>query len=57
MSDTINTGSADSMPVSGASCGIKPSKEAIDTGYEVDFSKAKSFLEDETDSPPEEKTL
>lgn len=40
-------GGATSMPVTGAHCGIKPSKEAMEMGFEVDFSKAKELLENE----------
>ena len=50
MSNIKHSGSADSMPTSGSSCGIKPSKEAIDKGYEIDFSKAKSLIENGTES-------
>jgi|GEM_PF-2684411 len=50
MSDIKNSGSAESMPMTGSSCGIKPNKEALEKGYEVDFSKAKALLENETDS-------
>jgi len=50
MSDIKNSGSADSMPMTGSSCGIKPSKEALEKGYEVDFSEAKDFLKHESDT-------
>jgi hypothetical protein len=49
MNEIKNSGSADSMPIAGSSCGIKPSKKALDKGYEVDFSKAKSLLEIDSD--------
>jgi len=57
MSKIKHSGSAESMPMTGSSCGIKPSKEALDKGYEVDFSKAKALLEEdtETDEPSEKK--
>jgi len=42
-----NRGGATSMPVTGTHCGIKPSKEAMEEGFEVDFSKAKELLEKE----------
>ena len=47
MSNIKNTGSANALPVSGASCGLKPSKEALEKGFEVDFSNAKALLENE----------
>jgi len=58
MNDIKNSGSADSMPMTGSSCGVKPSQEALDKGYEVDFTKAKTLLEDEKkpDISPEKKT-
>jgi len=58
MSEFKNPGSAESMPMTGTSCGIKPSKEALNKGYEVDFSKAKALLEDETETavPTNKKT-
>jgi len=48
MSDIKNSGNADSMPMTSSSCGIKPSKKALEKGYELDFSKAKDLLEIET---------
>lgn len=32
------------MPVTGACCGIRPSKEAMETDFAIDFSEAKQFL-------------
>lgn len=49
-------GGATSMPITGTHCGIKPSKEAMEMGFEVDFSKAKELLEKEGNhqsNPPE----
>lgn len=55
-------GGATSMPVTGAHCGIKPSKEAMEMGFEVDFSKAKDLLKNDVEKegshqskPPEKK--
>lgn len=46
---SISVGGASTMPVTGACCGIRPSKEAMETEFAIDFSKAKQFLEqDET---------
>lgn len=44
-------GTADTMPVTGAACGIKPSKEAMEVGFSVDFSQAKQFLDPENTAP------
>lgn len=44
MSDANDKAGAKPMPVSGAACGIKPSKEAMEVDFGVDFSKAKEFL-------------
>lgn len=40
-------GGATPMPVTGTGCGIKPSKEAMEVDFKVDFSKAKELLEKE----------
>ena len=47
MSENKPTGTANSMPMTGSSCGIKPTQEALEKGYTVDFSKAKALLEDD----------
>ncbi len=51
-------GTAGTMPVTGAACGIKPSKEAMEVDFAVDFSRAKEFLEahdtQESDNAPKE---
>lgn len=39
-------GSAKPMPVTGGCCGIRPSKEAMEVDFAVDFSKAKKLLEE-----------
>ena len=59
MKDIKNSGSAESMPMAGSSCGIKPSYEALEKGYELDFSKAKDLLEIEiqTNASYEKNTL
>lgn len=36
--------SIESLPATGASCGLKPSKEALEKGYEIDFSQAENAL-------------
>lgn len=41
-------GTSGTMPITGAACGIKPSKEAMEVDFSVDFSQAKQFL-----TPPE----
>jgi hypothetical protein len=43
-------GTSGTMPITGAACGIKPSKEAMEVDFTVDFSQAKQFL-------PQEQTL
>ena len=55
MNKIKQTGNSEPLPVSGSGCGIKPSKEALDKGYGVDFPKAKALLETEnkTDSNKE----
>jgi hypothetical protein len=45
MSDN-DFGGAKPMPVTGSGCGIRPSKEAMEVDYEVDFSKAKELLKE-----------
>ena len=52
MSKIKHSGSAESMTVTGSSCGIKPSIEAVATGYEIDFSKAKALLESNSETKP-----
>ena len=37
-------GTASTMPVTGAACGIKPSKEAMEVDFSIDFSHAKQFI-------------
>jgi len=39
-------GSAKTMPVTGSGCGIRPSKEAMEVEFEVDFSQAKTLLDE-----------
>ncbi|GAA6135652.1 hypothetical protein NBRC116188_24420 [Oceaniserpentilla sp. 4NH20-0058] len=39
-------GTAAAMPVTGTGCGVRPSKEAMEISFSVDFSKAKQFLDD-----------
>ena len=43
-------GTSGTMPIEGAACGIKPSKEAMEVDFSVDFSKAKAFLPAEPES-------
>lgn len=40
----IARGGSSTMPVTGACCGIRPSKEAMETDFAIDFSQAKQFL-------------
>lgn len=44
-------GTAGTMPVTGAACGIKPSKEAMEVDFGIDFSQAKQFLEPSQEQP------
>ncbi|MFT5593060.1 MAG: hypothetical protein ACI8SR_001428 [Oceanicoccus sp.] len=44
-------GTANTMPVTGAACGIKPSKEAMEVDFSIDFSQAKQFLNPARDEP------
>jgi len=44
-------GTAGTIPVTGAACGIKPSKEAMEVDFSVDFSQAKQFLDCDTSEP------
>lgn len=52
MSDANDKAGASTMPVTGSGCGIRPSKEAMEVDFEVDFSKAKELLKTpEADDP------
>lgn len=44
-------GTSGTMPVTGAACGIKPSKEAMEVDFTIDFSQAKQFLQSNKDKP------
>lgn len=44
-------GTAGTMPVTGAACGIKPSKEAMEVDFAIDFSQAQQFLPNKDDEP------
>jgi len=50
MSGLKSTGNTKPLPIAGSGCGIKPSKEALDSGYGVDFSKAKELLENKPET-------
>ena len=45
MSDANSKAGVKPMPVTGGCCGIRPSKEAMEVDFEVDFSQAKALLE------------
>jgi len=45
MSNANEKAGAKPMPVSGSGCGIRPSKEAMEVDFGVDFSAAKQFLQ------------
>lgn len=53
MSNANEKAGAKPMPVSGSGCGIRPSKEAMEVDFGVDFSAAKQFLQQEK---PKQKT-
>ena len=38
-------GTAGTMPIEGSGCGVRPSKEAMEVEFSVDFSKAKELLD------------
>ncbi len=44
MSDDKKFGTAQSMQADSSHCGLRPSKEAMDEGFSVDFSQAKTLL-------------
>ncbi len=44
-------GTAGTMPVTGAACGIKPSKEAMEVDFAIDFSQAQQFLHNSENEP------
>ena len=44
MSNANDKAGAKPMPVTGGCCGIRPSKEAMEVDFGVDFSDAKKFL-------------
>ena len=44
-------GTASTMPVTGAACGIKPSKEAMEVDFSIDFSQAQQFLNQAEEDP------
>jgi len=44
MSNANDKAGAKPMPVTGGCCGIRPSKEAMEVDFGVDFSEAKRFL-------------
>jgi len=45
MSDDKKFGTAQSMKTDSSHCGLRPSKEAMEEGFGVDFSQAKSLLD------------
>lgn len=57
MSNANDKAGAKTMPVTGGCCGIRPSKEAMEVDFGVDFSNAKKFLTpDHTAEDPTTKT-
>lgn len=57
MSNANDKAGAKPMPVTGGCCGIRPSKEAMEVDFGVDFSDAKKFLsQDHSDKNPRSKT-
>jgi len=46
MSHEKDIGTAQALPASGTHCGLRPSKEAMEEGFSVDFSAAKKLLEE-----------
>jgi len=53
MSKVKNIGCAQVFLTTGSSCGIKPSKESLETGFQVDFSNAKALLDEITHTEKE----
>lgn len=47
-----SAGTAGTMPIEGSGCGVRPSKEAMEVNFGVDFSKAKDLLPNNTDEEP-----
>ncbi len=45
MSDEKEFGTAQSMKADASHCGLRPSKEAMEEGFSVDFSQAKTLLD------------
>lgn len=56
MSDANDKAGASTMPVTGSGCGIRPSKEAMEVDFEVDFSKAKELLKTRDSDEPKTQT-
>ena len=52
--ESVATGGASTMPVTGACCGIRPSKEAMETDFAIDFSQARQFLENKPSQIPQD---
>lgn len=52
MSDKPAIGTASPMPIQGSGCGIRPTEEALEIGYGVDFSAAAKLLETQQNPPP-----
>ena len=48
MSDDKTFGTAQSMKADSSHCGLRPSKEAMEEGFAVDFSQAKTFLDNDS---------
>ena len=58
MGEIKHSNSTDLIATTGSGCGIKPSKEALEKGYEIDFSKAITLLQNrsEAHTSPEKTT-
>ncbi|MEN9465738.1 MAG: hypothetical protein RL217_1919 [Pseudomonadota bacterium] len=46
-------GTSGTLPVKGSSCGIRPDLDEMGENTEFDFSKAKEFLQENTQAIPE----
>lgn len=56
MATQANGKTISTLPVEGSCCGIKPSKEALETGYGIDFSSVEKLRPKAQDSSEEEPT-
>jgi hypothetical protein len=52
VSDKPAMGTASPMPIQGSGCGIRPTEEALEVNYGVDFSAAAKLLAEQQNPVP-----